>query len=189
MRLSRSTTQWHSLSWSQQQQKRLLDLRSPRISTWPLHLHGIAHTHRVKLSFPFSLRLHIAPLLSSETSSLSGIPLNNHLTHTASLSPSPSTIKYQSSSSICPAELELTQPQGNFYIVVFARIQEERGYPSPIDCLPVVQLCWWSDILLILLRMKKRKMQSRPFGHANVSTCQLPEASPLKPEVQKRFRV
>ena len=44
MRLSRSTTQWHSLSWSQQRQKRLLDLRSPRISTWPLHLHGIAHT-------------------------------------------------------------------------------------------------------------------------------------------------
>ena len=78
---------------------------------------------------------------------------------------------------------------GNFYIVVFARIQEERGDPSPIDCLPVVQLCWWSDILPILLRMRKRKMQSRPFGHANVSTCQLPEASPLKPEVQKRFRV
>ena len=45
MILSRSTTQWHSLSWSQRRQKRLLDLGSPRISTWPLHLHGIAHTH------------------------------------------------------------------------------------------------------------------------------------------------
>ena len=108
---------------------------------------------------------------------------------TASLSPSPTTIRYQSLSSICPAELELTQPQGNFYIVVFARIQEERGDPSPIDCLPVVQLCWWSDILPILLRMRKRKMQSRPFGHANVSTFHLPEASPLKPEVQKRLWV
>ena len=51
-----------------------------------------AHTHRVKLSFPFSLRLHIAPLLSSETSSLSGILLNNHLTHSITVT---ITIYYQ----------------------------------------------------------------------------------------------